>query len=87
MFETAQLVRPGLLFTEALTILEDRYGIQNIEHDLTSGAVVIYLPKSEGAEVLWPYIFTEGQVLYLAVHPILIEDIRRNQFPRDWPAR
>jgi hypothetical protein len=37
--------------------------------------------------VLWPYIFTEGQVQYLAVHPILIEDISRNRFPRDWPAR
>jgi hypothetical protein len=86
MFETADHV-PEILFTEALTILEDRYGIQNIEHDLTSGDVVIYLPESEDAEVLWPYIFTEGQVQYLAVHPVPIEDIRRNRFPRDWPTR
>jgi len=86
MFETTHPV-PGILFTEALTILEERYGIENIEHDLTSGDVVIYLPQSEDGEVLWPYIFTEGQVQYLAVHPILIEDIRRNRFPRDWPAR
>jgi hypothetical protein len=86
MFETAHPV-PGILFTEALTILEDRYGIENIEHDLTSGDVVIYLPESEDAEVLWPYIFTEGQVRYLAVHLIPIEDIRRNRFPRGWPAR
>jgi hypothetical protein len=86
MFETARPMSRSL-FTEALTILEDRYGIQNIEHDLTSGDLVIYLPQSEDAEVLWPYIFTGGQVQYLAVHPILIEDIRRNRFPRDWPTR
>jgi hypothetical protein len=86
MSETTHPV-PGMLFTEALTILEDRYGIQNIEHDLTSGHVVIYLPESEDAEVLWPYIFTEGQAQYLAVHPVPIEDIRKNRFPRDWPAR
>jgi hypothetical protein len=86
MSETANPV-PVILFTEALTILEDRYGIQNIEHDRTSGDVIIYLPESENAEVLWPYIFTEGQVQYLAVHPVPIEDIRRNRFPRDWPVR
>ncbi len=86
MSETTHPVH-GMLFTEALTILEDRYGIQNIEHDLTSGDVVIYLPQSEDAEVLWPYVFTEAQARYLAVHPIPIEDIRRNEFPRDWPAR
>jgi hypothetical protein len=78
---------PGILLTEALTILEDRYGIQNIEHHLSSGDVVIYLPQSEGAEVRWPYIFTDRQARYLAVHPILIEDIRRNRFPSDWPTR
>jgi hypothetical protein len=86
MFETTHPVS-GMLFTEALTILEDRYGIQNIEHNLSSGDVVIYLPESEDAEVLWPYIFTEAQVKYLAEHPIPIEDIRRNKFPHDWPAR
>ena len=78
---------PGMLFTEAMRILEDRYGIQNIEHHLSSGDVVIYLPQSEGAEVRWPYIFTDRQAKYLAVHPIVIDDIRRNRFPRDWPTR
>jgi hypothetical protein len=37
--------------------------------------------------VLWPYIFTEGQAQYLAVHLVPIENIRRNRFPRDWPAK
>jgi hypothetical protein len=77
---------PGMLFTEALRILEDRYGIQNIEHH-PSNDVVIYLPQSEGAEVRWPFIFTDRQAKYLAVHPISDEDIRRNRFPRDWPTK
>jgi hypothetical protein len=72
---------PGMLFTEALRILEDRFGIQNIEHYLSNGDVVIYLPRSEGAEVRWPYIFKNMQAKYLAVYPISDEDIRRNRFP------
>ena len=76
-----------MLSTEALRILEDRYGIQNIEHHLSSGDVVIYLPQSESAEVLWPYVFTDRQAKYMAVHPILIEDILKNRFPHDWPTK
>ena len=70
---------------EALRILEDRYGIQNIEHHLSSGDVVIYLPRSEDAEVGWPYVFTDRQAKYLVVHPIPDKDIRQGKFPSDWP--
>jgi hypothetical protein len=34
---------PGMPFTEALRILEDRYGIENIEYHPINGNVVIYL--------------------------------------------
>jgi hypothetical protein len=53
----------------------------------TNGDVVIYLPQSEGAEERWPYLFTDRQAKYLAVHPISDKDIRRNRFPRNWPTR
>jgi hypothetical protein len=78
---------PGMLFTEALRILGDRYGIPNIGHNPVNGDVVIHLPVSEVAELLWPYIFTDMQAKYLAVHPLSDEDIRRNRFPHDWPAK
>ena len=78
---------PGMLFMDAVRILEERYGIQNVEHQPSIGDVVIYLPQSEGAEVRWPYLFTDRQAKYLAVHPISDEDIRRNQFPCDWPTK
>jgi hypothetical protein len=78
---------PGMPFIVAVRILEERYGIQNIEHHPNNGDVAIYLPQSEGAEVRWPFVFTDRQAKYLAVHPISDEDIRRNRFPRDWPTR
>ena len=78
---------PGMLFSEALRVLEERYGVENIEHDASNGEMVIYLAEREGTEVLWPYTFTDRQAKYLALHPILNEDIRRNSFPHDWPTR
>jgi hypothetical protein len=67
-------------------ILEGRCGLENVKHEPDGGDVVIYLPKADGAEQRWPYRFSQWQAKYLAVHPILIEDIRRNRFPSDWPA-
>jgi hypothetical protein len=76
---------PGMLLSEALRNLGDRYGVGNIGHNPVNGDVVVHLPVSEGAELLRPYIFTDWQAKYLAVHPISDEDIRRNRFPSDWP--
>jgi hypothetical protein len=78
---------PEMLFTEALRILGDRYGIRSVGHHPSNGDVVVYLPVSEGADLLWPYIFTDRQAKYLAVHSISTEDIRSNKFPHDWPTR
>jgi hypothetical protein len=76
---------PGMLLIDAIRILEDRYGIENIEHHPTTGDVVIFLPEREGAEIHWPYVFTDCQAKYLAVQPIPNEDIRKSRFPPDWP--
>jgi hypothetical protein len=55
---------PGILFIDAIRILEDRYGIENIEHHPTTGELVIYLPEREGAEILWPSVFTDCQAIF-----------------------
>ena len=78
---------PGMLFMDALKILEGRYGVRNIEHHPTNGDVVIYLPEFEGSEVLWPYVFTDRQAKYLAVNHVSNKDIRQSRFPADWPPR
>jgi hypothetical protein len=67
-------------------ILAGRYALENVKHEPDGGDVVIYLPKGDGAEQRLAYRFTQWQARYLAVHPILTEDIRQGRFPSDWPT-
>ena len=77
---------PGMLFIDAVRILEKRYGVKNVKHVPEGGDVFIYLPTADDAEQTWPYPFTQWQAKYLAVHPIPVEDIRQHRFPSDWPT-